>query len=106
MIDIFSDSTLTLSQASKILPTGRNGARPHLSTLIRWIQHGAKAPDGHAVKLEAVRFGEKWLTSREAVARFVEELTPRLDDRQLPRTPNRQRREAERASRELDKLGI
>src|SRR5262245_49242889 len=108
MIDVMTESTLTLSQACKVLPHGRNGSRPHLSTLLRWIMRGVKSSDGRFVKLEAVRFGQKWLTSREAVARFVDSLTPRLDDSPAspPRSPSKRRCGGERAIKELEKLGI
>jgi hypothetical protein len=108
MIDVTSDSTLTLMQASRILPTGRNGSRPHLSTLIRWIIEGVRLADGRRVRMEAVRLGGKWITSREALQRFTAALTPVLSDTPPPppRTPGKRQRASERAACELEKLGM
>jgi hypothetical protein len=110
MIDITSDDTLTLAEACRILPRGRNGSRPHLSTILRWILHGAPAPDGRRVKLAAVRCGAKWITSRTALREFVAALTPRVDGEPAPapppRTPTQRQRANERAARELEKAGM
>jgi hypothetical protein len=49
------------------------------------------------------------VTSREALQRFAERLTPHLDPATTsgtPQTPGQRQRAAERAERELDKLGI
>lgn len=107
MIDVFSESMLTITQACRILPTGRNGARPQFTTLWRWIRDGLKAPDGHLVKLEAIRIGCKWMTSREALARFFQRLTPA--EQVAPpsvRSPSARNRDAERAGQALAKKGI
>lgn len=45
------------------------------STAWRWYTQGSKAKSGRVVKLEVVRFGGRYLTSTEAVERFVERLT-------------------------------
>jgi len=84
MIDVTNSDTLTLTEACRVLPPGRNGSRPHLSTLLRWIMHGVPAPDGRRVRLAAVRMGGKWLISRAALADFAEALTPRLDTEPAP----------------------
>jgi len=107
-IDITSDDTLTLAEACRILPRGRNGSRPHLSTILRWILRGAPAPDGRRIKLAALRCGSKWVTSRTALREFAAALTPRLDTEPAPppRSPTQQRRASERAASELTKNGI
>jgi hypothetical protein len=58
--------------------------------------------------LEAVRLGGRWMTSREALQRFSDRLTPRLggDDHTAPRSPASRRRASERAAAELDNLGL
>jgi hypothetical protein len=47
------------------------------------------------------------MTSREALQRFAERLTPRADGagRTVPRGPDNRRRASERAAAELEKLG-
>ena len=42
MLDITTEDTLTLTDACKVLPRGRNGARPQLSTLLRWVLEGVR----------------------------------------------------------------
>jgi hypothetical protein len=109
MLDLTSERGLSLAEAAKLIPPSRGGKRTHLSTILRWILHGAKAPDGSLVRLEAVRLGGRWLTTCEAIRRFTERLTPALDPATTsgtPQTPGQRRRAAERAARELDKLGI
>ena len=61
------------------------------------------------VKLEAVRVGGRWLTSRGAVARFVQALTDAAT--LAPTSPELSRSEAaslragERSGEELDRMG-
>jgi hypothetical protein len=104
-IDITSDDTLTLAEACRILPRGRRGAKPHLSTLVRWITAGAPAADGGRVRLAAVRVGGKWITSRAALRAFALALTAR-EIVPTPRTPPQRRRASEQAAKELERVGI
>jgi hypothetical protein len=109
MLDITTEDALSLTDAAKVLPKGRNGARPQLSTLLRWILGGVRALDGRLVRLEAVRLGRKWVTSRQALQRFVAALTPSHSDTGAsppPRTANQRRRASERAGMKLEEVGI
>ena len=108
MLDLTREPPLTLAQACRHVPPGRGGRRTHISTLLRWILTGAKAPGGQTVRLEALRLGGRWVTSREALQRFAEALTPRLDSEPAPapRSPAKRRRESDQAARELAKRGI
>jgi hypothetical protein len=79
------------------------------SCVLRWITDGIPGPDGQRAKLEGVRIGDRWLTSEEALSRWAERLTPRLDDAQpikSTRTPAQRARAAEHARKELEKVGI
>lgn len=107
-MDIFSETRLALADAAAIIPPARNGRKTHISTILRWILQGAKAPDGRRVRLEAARIGGRWFTSREALERFSERLTPTADfpTSAMPRTPTARQRASERAGRELDQIGI
>jgi Protein of unknown function (DUF1580) len=79
MIDLQTEKTMSLAEAIRLLPPGRTGKPIRLGTLLRWISEGSRGPGGELVKLEAVRLGGRWLTSREALQRFVERLTPKAD---------------------------
>jgi hypothetical protein len=108
VIDLSTESPLSLAAAAAQIPPARNGKRCHLSTVLRWVLRGARSPDGHFVKLEALRLGGRWITTRQALQRFALALTPRLggDDHTAPRSPARRRRASERAAAELDKAGL
>lgn len=107
MIDIFSESPLSINEACQLLPRGRNSSRPHFATVYRWILDGVKAPDGQLVKLEAVRVGSKWVTSKEALARFIAALTPTGDASPLPvRSPAKRRHADEKAAEALEAKGV
>jgi hypothetical protein len=62
---------LTLTEAAKLqwLPRRRKGARPHLTTLIRWVTVGV---DG--VRLKAWRVGNAWCTTECSLREFFSEL--------------------------------
>jgi hypothetical protein len=102
-IDLATETLVSLAEAAKSIPPSRNGRRTHLSTILRWILHGV---DG--VRLEGVRLGGRWLTSREALQRFAERLTPDLGANQPmpPRSRAARDRASARAEKELTKIGI
>jgi hypothetical protein len=111
MLDYTLETPVSLATLARQVPPARNGKRCHLSTILRWITNGAKAPDGTIVRLEGRRLGGRWLTSREALTRFMERLTPKLDDANdepsaTARTPAARRRASKRAARHLEEVGI
>src|SRR4051794_30086728 len=67
---------ITVAQAARGLPPGRNGRPTHVSTIIRWITTGTISPAGETVHLRAVRMGGRWLTTREWVDDYARRLTP------------------------------
>jgi hypothetical protein len=121
-VAVLDETVLDLTTAAKIVPPARGrrsdadpadepaprGEKTHISTILRWIVRGAKAPDGSRVRLEAVRLGGRWFTSKEALQRFAESLTPRLDSTTAPtpRTNLRRRQASEGAAAELERLGL
>jgi hypothetical protein len=107
-IDVTSDDTLTLREACSLLPRGRHGSKPHLSTLLRWITVGVPGPGGGRIKLAAVRCGAKWVTSRAALREFVQALTPRPNGEPAAptRTPTQRSRAATRADKALEAAGF
>jgi hypothetical protein len=108
VLDLTTETPLPLADACKLVPPARRGKRTHISTLVRWILIGAKSPSGELVKLEALRIGNRWVTSRGALQRFAERLTPSTDRDPTPslRTPTARQRASERAAAELEALGI
>jgi hypothetical protein len=106
--DLLAESLIGLCEAARRLPPGRRGRPVSFSCVLRWITDGIPGPDGHRVKLEAVRVGGRWLTSEEALARWAERLTPRIDTdaAPVPRSPAHRQRAAARAGQALDRAGI
>lgn len=62
---MLSDGLLPLKDATKEFPE-RNGKRPHLHTLRRWIAVGVQGK-----RLKAKRVGGVWYTSREWIEEFL-----------------------------------
>jgi Protein of unknown function (DUF1580) len=108
MLDISSESTISLIQAAGLLPPGRRGRPVSLSCLLRWVLTGARGPSGERVRLEAVRLGGRWITSRQALQRFAERLTPRIfaAPAPIPRTASQRQGASERAEEELERRGV
>ncbi|QJX01256.1 hypothetical protein [Frigoriglobus tundricola] len=91
------------------VPGQREGTHLNGSTLFRHITKGVRAANGELIRLEADRVGSRWLSSREAFARFTAKLTAAAlptDSPPSPPTPTpRQRsRAAAAASREADAI--
>jgi hypothetical protein len=108
MIDLTNERPIPLEDACRIIPPARGGRRCHLSTILRWILTGSKAPNGRRVRLEALRLGGRWMTSAAALQRFADALTPRPSGdaaRTFPRTPRQADAAAERAGAELRRDG-
>lgn len=59
--------SITAARAELHSVTGR---RPDKATVHRWIHRGVGG-----VKLEAIRLGRDWMTSRQAITRFIEART-------------------------------
>jgi hypothetical protein len=109
MIDLTVETTISLSEAARLLPPGRRNRPVSFSCVLRWILDGVRLPSGSVVRLEAVRLGGRWLTSKEALQRFAEVQTPNLAPQQAgapPRTSGARRKASERAERDLEEVGI
>ena len=101
MIDISNEHCFRLTEAPDHLPR-RNGRRISKSTLFRWAQRGVR---GH--KLETVTIGGCKFTSREALQRFVKQLTIRDRDDAASAVTSGESAERQKMSetRELKQLG-
>jgi hypothetical protein len=110
LTEIQSGGGLSLSAAGHLFPGHRGNGTVDPSTVFRWVTRGTRTANGQAVKLEAVRVGARWLTSRSAVARFVTALTtaadPGTESSEPPsRTPATRQKASEQAARQLERMG-
>jgi len=107
MIDLRNETSISLSQAARMLPPGRRGRPVTLSCLLRWVLDGVKTVDG-PVRLEAVRLGGRWITSIEALERFAARQTPDVGSERPrpPRSLGARERAARRAEKALERIGI
>jgi hypothetical protein len=109
MIDVGSETLLTLSQAAAEQPCRRQGKRVSTVTLWRWATRGSGG-----VILETLQTPSGRVTSREAIQRFFEALTASRQAgsssaRPAPlagrRSPSRRQRDSEKAERLLIERG-
>jgi hypothetical protein len=107
-MDLSTETLLNISQAAKRFPPYRAGRPVHGATVTRWILSGIRGPGGQRIRLEAVRRPAGWLTSVEAIERFLLALTLTLGSTPAPapRSPGKRDRASEQAARELDRIGI
>ena len=108
MTDLTRETKLTMAQAARSFPSARLGRPVSASTVWRWCRKGVKVPGGGTLRLECVRVSGRWLTSVEALSRFVAQQTPAMenDPPPAPRSPSRRQRASERAAAELRRQGI
>jgi hypothetical protein len=74
-IDVHSEVLLRPAQAARRVPPLRGDGSTHPSTIIRWIVNGCPDGGGGRIFLEAFRTPGGWVTSAEAMARFLAKLT-------------------------------
>lgn len=108
--EIQSGEGLSLSAAGRLFPAHRGTGSVDSSTVYRWLTKGTRGTNGQVVKLEAVRVGYRWLTSRGSVARFVAALTAatvrdNTPEVSTPRSPSAKNRAADAAGRALERRG-
>ena len=107
MIDLRTETKLSLAQAARLVPPTRQDKQVHVSTIVRWILRGVRG-----VQLEAVRVGGRWVTTHEALERFSAALTAQHISAPNPLgTSGRQanclrERQRERVEQQLAALGI
>lgn len=105
--DLTRETLLTLAHAARRFPPARLGRPVNSSTIWRWCRKGVRVEGIGIVRLECVRVSGRWLTSEEAISRFVARQTPAAEQTMArSRTLGQRRRASERAARELDRIGI
>jgi excisionase family DNA binding protein len=96
VIDLVIETLLTIEKAAERLLVSEG-------TLHRWISKGS-----NGVRLEAVKVGNRWRTSEEAIQRFSESLTPTHKLTASPQTPvstsKEMQRRVERMRQQLDEM--
>ena len=70
---ILDEDKRTLEEARAEL--GTSGTPCNFSTAYNLVSKGCHLPDGTRLPLEAVRVGGRWITSKQAIERFVVALT-------------------------------
>ena len=69
---LLDENLCTIPEARNLWPAKDSAGkrmRPDQASFLRWIKKGVGRPP---VKLEGVRLGNQWFTSREAMQRFIE----------------------------------
>ena len=98
-----------LSRAAQRFPPYRQGKSVTLSCLVRWVLNGVRAPNGERIKLEAARLAGRWITTPQAISRFVAAQSPpstTTTPTSVPRSPSARQRSSERAAKLLEAAGI
>ncbi len=72
-----NEDLLGLSEAREVFGPDRFGRLLTRGGVRLWIERGLRAPNGSVVKLEAAMVSGRWVTTREAVARFVARVSGR-----------------------------
>jgi hypothetical protein len=103
--EVLDGHGVSLIQAARTFPPSRRTSPVNSSTIFRWIASGIRLPDGRRLRLEGVRLGGRWLTSKQALDRFITAQTPNLEagDQEEPRSPSKQRRQSSAAEKELER---
>jgi hypothetical protein len=111
---LLSEKLISFAQAARLIPPSRQSRPVSPSCIWRWYRSGVTTADGRTIKLEAIWLVNRLVTSEEAMKRFIAAQQPQTQPATEPdkptivparsRSPERQRRESERALRELQNL--
>ncbi len=85
--DLTLEKMLTMAQAARRFPPYRLGRPVSPATVWRWCRKGLKVADVGVVHLECVRLAGRWLTSVEAISRFIARQTPSASPRNPAHPP-------------------
>lgn len=72
---LLSEELIPVQELPALLPPSASGRRLHRAAVWRWVRDGLKSVDGSRVRLQALRMGRRWVTSKQAVARFFRRLS-------------------------------
>jgi hypothetical protein len=109
-IDLKTQKPISATEATRYFPSVRDGRPCHVSRVIRKMVKGDPLPGGGRAYLDGLKFGGQWVTTVEAIQEFGERVAAAAisghNDSPPVRTSTARSREAARAARELDKIGI
>lgn len=95
-----------LNELALHVPSARLGRKATLSRLLRWGLKGVRLADGSVVRLGMVRVAGTWVSSVNALARFISAQTPTFEDGiTVPRSASKREKVAAAASAQLEKAG-
>ena len=108
MIDLANQQGLSPKEAAILLPSYKGGKPSHPSKIIRLITKGTRLPNGSVERLEALRIGNQWITTAEAIRTYGERVAAGSlgQPQSIATKPISPRPAAERADRELASIGI
>src|SRR5262249_59910646 len=100
------ETHVSFAQATRRFPSYRGAGRCSPATVWRWVVGGIKLADGTILKLEALRLASRWVTTEEAIDRFLlaqhEACAGESAGQTAPpvRTPSQRAKAAERAGKD------
>jgi hypothetical protein len=108
LVEIANVHGIYLSAAARRFPPSRQGRQVTLGCMVRWILDGVRGPDGKRVRLEASRLAGKWITTPQAIVRFLEAQSPKIGNpgTEAPRSARARQRAADQAAAALSRLGM
>ena len=105
---LLAETLISFAQAARLIPPSRRGRPVSPSCVWRWHRSGVKLPDGRVVRLEALKLINRFLTSVQAVHRFIRAQQPEAgpapgprEPARMTRTPGRRQRDSEHALEQL-----
>lgn len=111
---LLNEQLIGLAAVAARIPSYRGGRPTNPSTAFRWMRDGVMLPDGTRLRLEGFRLVSRWVSSVEAVDRFLAKVAaanapvdgsadaPRAS---RPASASARQQRADRASAELRKMG-
>ena len=106
MREIAESGALSLNEVGRMFKDSEKPEGYGYNSLFRWVVHGAKTFDGRRVRLEAIRLGMRWQTSRAAVERFIAARSNFPESDEEARSPAERKRASDHAARELEAMGV
>jgi hypothetical protein len=74
-VSLTSSRRLSIAQAARLYGEFEDGKPTSPETVIRHIKKGCIGPDGSRVHLQGFKLGGRWVTTVDAVERFIAALT-------------------------------